>query len=176
LLDKFERTALLYSAEVDISTGMPTPPGQPAQGPEGDLSPELVAAEALRTAVGAFVRQVRRRDAMPVGQAAVLGYLARSGDLSITALAELEGVRHQSMARTVSLLAEQGLVATAVDERDRRRISVHLLDRGARRLGEERLQRASVIATAAAAALTPEERLLAERIPEILRKIGGAIA
>jgi DNA-binding MarR family transcriptional regulator len=157
---------------VAISPHVPTSPGQP----EGDLSPELAQAEALRTAVGTFVRQVRSRDAVPAGQAAVLGHLARAGDLSITALAELEGVRHQSMARTVGLLAEQGLVATAVDERDRRRVSVQLLDQGARRLGEERLRRATVIATATAAALTPEERRVAERIPEVLRKIGDSIA
>ncbi|WP_432571096.1 MarR family winged helix-turn-helix transcriptional regulator [Kineococcus sp. SYSU DK005] len=153
-----------------------TDAAQPGAGSGTDLPPELVHAEALRTAVGAFVRRVRSRDTMPVGQAAVLGHLARAGDLSITALAELEGVRHQSMARTVSLLAEQGLVATSVDERDRRRVSVNLLERGAHRLGEERRQRASAIAAATAAALTAEERAIAERIPEILGKIGGSVA
>jgi DNA-binding MarR family transcriptional regulator len=167
---------LLYSLGVATQEREPTSPGQPGRDAAVDLPAELGQAEALRTAVGTFVRQVRSRDAMPLGQAAVLGHLARAGDLSITALAELEGVRHQSMARTVNLLTEQGLVATSVDERDRRRMSVHLLDQGARRLDEERRQRASAIATAAAAALTPEERLIAERIPEILRKIGGSIA
>ncbi|MBB2899353.1 DNA-binding MarR family transcriptional regulator [Kineococcus radiotolerans] len=153
-----------------------TNPGRPDASSEGKLPADLAHAEALRTAVGTFVRQVRSRDTMPLGQAAVLGHLARAGNLPITALAELEGVRHQSMARTVALLVEQGLVATSVDERDRRRVSVGLLGEGARRLGEERWQRANAIATATATALTAEERALAERIPEILGKIGGSIA
>jgi DNA-binding MarR family transcriptional regulator len=158
------------------STSPEPPDAHHAGPPPSELPSELAHAEALRTAVGGFVRQVRSRDTMPVGQAAVLGHLARAGNLPITALAELEGVRHQSMARTVALLAEQGLVATSVDERDRRRVSVGLLERGARRLGEERWQRASAIAAATAAALTAEERAVAERIPDILRKIGGAVA
>jgi len=159
-----------------MSARQSTNPGQPDVSSEAELPVELAHAEALRAAVGTFVRQVRNRDTMPVGQAAVLGHLARTGDLSITALAELEGVRHQSMARTVALLVEQGLVATSVDERDRRRVSVNLLNQGARRLGEERWQRASAIAAAIGAALTAEERAVAERIPEILRKIGGSVA
>ena len=141
-----------------------------------DLPPELAQAEALRAAVGAFVRQVRSRDTMPAGQAAVLGHLAREGDLSITALAEREGVRHQSMARTVGLLAEHGLVAVVVDERDRRRVSVQLQPDGADRLDRERLQRARAIAQAAAASLTPEESAIAARIPDVLRKIADSVA
>ena len=70
----------------------------------------------------------------------------------------------------------QGGGLVALDERDRRRVSVHLLDQGVRRLGEERCQRAGVIAAATVAALSPEERAIAERIAEVLRTIGGAIA
>ncbi|WP_370152289.1 MarR family winged helix-turn-helix transcriptional regulator [Streptacidiphilus sp. EB129] len=130
-----------------------------------------VDAELLRAAVGEFVRWARTGDVMPAGQAAVLGHLARAGALSITDLAAREGVRHQSMARTVGLLAEQGLVLLEADAIDRRRVLVHVTDEGLARLGDERRHRTAGIAAAIRTELNDEERALCRRIPGILDRL-----
>ena len=129
-------------------------------------------AERLRAAVGAFVRQVRARDTMPTGQAAVLGHLLRgTGQLSITDLAVLEGVRHQSMARTVSKLAAAGLIVVTADGTDRRRVVVRPTPAGGRCLRAERDRRAGWIAAAIEKNLDEQDRALCRRIPDVLDRL-----
>ncbi|WP_370067033.1 MarR family winged helix-turn-helix transcriptional regulator [Streptacidiphilus sp. MAP5-3] len=130
-------------------------------------------AELLRVSVGEFVRWARAGDVMPGGQAAVLGHLARVGALSITDLAARESVRHQSMARTVGLLTDQGLVQVETDPLDRRRVLVQITGEGLARLGDERRHRAAGIAAAMQATLDDEERALCRRIPGLLDKLRG---
>ena len=137
------------------------------------MSDDVDLAEELRAAVGDFVRRVRAHDTMPAGQAAVLGHLGRAGSLSIAELARREQVRHQSMTRTVGLLAEQGLVELGTAETDRRQVVVAITGEGSERLATERHARASAIA-GALRELTPDERSIATRIPEILKKLGVA--
>jgi DNA-binding MarR family transcriptional regulator len=132
---------------------------------------DLDLADELRAAVGEFVRRGRRDDRMPQGQAAVLGYLDRGGAMSIAELARLEQVKHQSMTRTVNLLSDQGLVALAKDELDRRQIVVAITPAGERALGEERYRRASRIARAIRDDLTDGEQEIVRQLPEILRKL-----
>ncbi|PRY42469.1 MarR family winged helix-turn-helix transcriptional regulator [Umezawaea tangerina] len=131
----------------------------------------LSAAEDLRAAVGDFVRRVLVHHSMPPGQAAALGYLDRTGPLSIAELARLDQVKHQSMARTVGLLKDQGLVTVQAAEADRRQVVVTITDTGARRIAEVRRLRASNIARTLADDLDDEEREIVRRIPEVLRKL-----
>lgn len=130
-------------------------------------------AEELRASIGRFVRRVRSADGMPSGHPAVLGALVRDGDRSITELAEAAGVKHQSMARTVKLLAEAGSVEVLVDPEDRRRAIVRATTAGRRRLAAERTRRAAHIDAAAAASLTADERAVLARIPAILDKLSA---
>ncbi|WP_405177670.1 MarR family winged helix-turn-helix transcriptional regulator [Nocardia sp. NBC_01377] len=130
-------------------------------------------AEQLRLVVGRFVRHVRSVDTMPAGQAAVLGHLRRDGPSAIVALAERERVRHQTMARTVRLLADQGLVDLAADTGDKRRVIVALSTEGGARLDDERTSRAAWIARAAQVELTDQERTVLKRLPAILGKLVG---
>jgi DNA-binding MarR family transcriptional regulator len=130
-------------------------------------------AELLRSAIGAFVRWARTGDTIPPGQAAVLGHLARTGALSITDLAAREKVRHQSMARTVRLLEDQGFILVETDAADHRRVLVRITAEGLARLGEERQHRNAGIAQAIRAELDEEERALVRRIPGILGKLTG---
>jgi DNA-binding MarR family transcriptional regulator len=132
--------------------------------------PDLSLAEDLRVAVGDFVRRVRAYDTMPPGQVAVLGHLGRVGALSIADLARREQVKHQSMTRTVNLLAGQGLVALGPAEADRRQVVVMITPSGSDRLNRERQARARVIADALGD-LSEPERAVAARIPAILRKL-----
>ncbi|UQU62028.1 MarR family transcriptional regulator [Couchioplanes caeruleus] len=129
-------------------------------------------AEELRSAMGDFVRHVREHDTMPRSQTAVLGHLDRAGALSIAELARRERVRHQSMTRTVGLLAEQGLVTLGPGEADRRQVVVTVTPEGVRRLDAERRHRAGFIA-AALDTLNGEERAVVARIPAVLRKLMG---
>ncbi len=129
-------------------------------------------AERLRVAIGAFIRRVRDHDTMPPGQAAVLGHLARDGDLSITDLADREKVRHQSMARTVKLLQGQGLIDVVTDPADRRRVSARITATGRTRLDAERQARAAWIAEAIGSRLTLDEQDLVRRIPGLLEALG----
>ncbi len=131
----------------------------------------LLEAEELRVAVGRFVRQVRGRDGLPEGQAATLGHLARDGDLAITALADRERVRHQSMARTVKVLAANGLVEVRPDVVDRRRSIVRLAAAGRDLLEADRRWRSARIA-AAIAGLQPGERELLARLPAVFDHLG----
>ncbi|MEV4350575.1 MarR family transcriptional regulator [Actinoplanes sp. NPDC049596] len=132
---------------------------------------EAELAEALRVAIGDFVRRARAGDRMPPGQAAVLGRLDRDGALSIADLARRERVRHQSMTRTVHLLEGQGFVARRPHEADRRQVVVELSDQGRAALTEERRHRATGIAEAIRVDLDEEEREIVRRIPGVLRKL-----
>ena len=134
----------------------------------------LEQAEQLRVAVGEFVRRGRAEDAMPGGQAAVLGYLDRTGPVSITDLAARVRVRHQSMARTVQLLHAAGLVIVDRDPGDHRRVRVGLTPAGLGELAADRTRRATWIAAAARDHLTPDERAVYQQIPAILAKLSSA--
>jgi len=131
---------------------------------------DLDLAEELRAAIGDFVRRARVHDEVPPGQAAVLGHLGRSGSLSIAELARREQVKHQSMARTVGLLADQGLVSLGRHEADRRQVVLTLTPAGGKALANTRRNRAAGIARAIHD-LDDDEREIIRRIPEILRKL-----
>ena len=138
-----------------------------------DVEQAAIEAELLRAAVGEFVRWARTGDVMPAGQAAVLGHLARVGALSITELAARERVRHQSMARTVGLLEDQGLVLVEADALDRRRVLVRITAAGSTRLAAERRHRAAGISAALRSELDDGEREICRQIPGILDKLRG---
>ena len=131
---------------------------------------DLDLAEELRVAIGNVVRRARAHDEMPPGQAAVLGHLDRSGPLSIADLARLEQVKHQSMARTVGLLADRALVAPGRLETDRRQVVLTLTPAGRDALASARRARAAGIARAIHD-LDDAEREIVRRIPAILRKL-----
>jgi DNA-binding MarR family transcriptional regulator len=131
---------------------------------------DLDLAEELRVAIGDFVRHARTHDEMPPGQAAVLGHLDRSGPLSIADLARLERVKHQSMARTVGLLADRGLITSGRREADRRQVVLTLTPSGGDALASARRARAAGIARAIHD-LDEAEREIIRRIPAVLRKL-----
>lgn len=153
----------------------PASGGDVGADPDVDLAPDLAAAEALRAAVGNFVRRVRALDAIPSGQLAVLGHLVRDGDQTVAELATAQRVRHQSMARTVGLLSDQRLVESAADLHDRRKVRVRASDEGRRLLLEHRRHRAQVIASATARSLDPQQRRRAAEIAGLLDAISAAV-
>ncbi|MEV7927576.1 MarR family transcriptional regulator [Kitasatospora sp. NPDC088779] len=132
----------------------------------------LELAAELRAAIGDLVRSLRPDDELPQNQAGVLGVLVRD-ELACTVaeLAEHQRVRHQSMARTVALLTEAGLVTQQPHPTDGRKLLVTATGAGRAALLEQRARREQRIATAIEARLTPEERLTLRAGVDLLRRL-----
>ncbi|MFJ8628088.1 MarR family winged helix-turn-helix transcriptional regulator [Kitasatospora sp. NPDC093550] len=128
----------------------------PSEAPHPDT---LELAADLRTALGGLVRALRDGDDLPPNQAAVLGLLVRDEcSYTVAELADRRNVRHQSMARTVALMAEAGLVAQQPHPTDGRKQLVAATGAGRTALLDQRARREHHIATAIEARLTPVER------------------
>lgn len=116
-------------------------------------------AEELRQSLGELVRAVRAVDAMPPGEAAILGYLDRDGPLTTADLARLRRVTHQSAAKSVKDLSAAGLVRGERHPDDGRKLLLHLTGAGLSRLRRERTRRTGALGAAVRETFTPEEQL-----------------
>jgi DNA-binding MarR family transcriptional regulator len=87
-----------------------------------------LAAE-LHEVSGRLKRRLREQasagDLTP-SQAAVLRHLSQSGPATVTALAQMEGVRSQSMGATVAVLENSGMVKGSPDPKDGRQTILSL--------------------------------------------------
>jgi DNA-binding MarR family transcriptional regulator len=135
-------------------------------------------AAALRLAVSRFVRRVRQdTSTLPSSQAAALGRLDRDGPQTVADLAAAERVTHQSMARLVRALDEQGLVEPAeapVD--DRRRRPWRATTRGRAILDEQRSRRVDWLGEAMRRELTAAERRTLVEATRLLERLADAPA
>ncbi len=132
----------------------------------------LELAADLRGAIGELVRALRPDDTLPQNQAGVLGLLVRDDRACTVAdLAALQRVRHQSMARTVALLTEAGLVTQQPHTTDRRKLLVTATEAGRAALYEQRARREARIASAIETRLTPEERGTLRSAVALLRRL-----
>lgn len=100
-----------------------------------DPSPSSVrAALDLRVAFARLRRRMREVAAESAGlsaqQASALARIGRGEGNTASRIAELEGVRPQSMATTIASLEQLGLVTRAQDPTDGRRQLVELTDAG----------------------------------------------
>lgn len=109
------------------------------------------AARELRVLVGRLRRRLREVDdvhELTASQLAVLGRLDRDGPASTSDLAKAERVRPQSMAATIAVLEERGMIARRQDPDDGRRQLIEPTPtadetvRGSRRARDEWLERA----------------------------------
>src|SRR5262252_1829760 len=95
-------------------------------------------AEQLRSSVDRLSRSARRAQALPPGEAAVLGALDRAGPQTIARLADERGVRHQTAAKIVAQLEAADLVTKRSHPDDARMVQVRLTRRGAATLRKDR--------------------------------------
>ncbi|WP_405669425.1 MarR family winged helix-turn-helix transcriptional regulator [Streptomyces sp. NBC_00055] len=118
---------------------------------EGVSESAARAAREVRVVYSRLRRRMRETydpgDLTP-SQTSVLSRLDKDGEASVSDLAAAERVRHQSVAATVGVLVERGLVARRPDPEDGRRQLVFVTDSGhafledRRRAGEGWLTRA----------------------------------
>ncbi|BBA97059.1 putative MarR family transcriptional regulator [Actinacidiphila reveromycinica] len=129
---------------------------------EGGPSPSAVRASQE---VRAVIRRLRRRirdvsgaDAFGFAQMPVLARLTDDDGLTVSDLAAAEGMRHQSMAATVSGMAELGLVERRRDPGDGRRLLIALTPEGRRQAEAGRQARGEWLAAQLQQKCTEEER------------------
>ena len=135
--------------------------------PETDATAAL--AEHLRGTIGRLNRRLREQGNFgdfTLSQSKVLMQLERSGPLTVTALAEREGMRPQSMSSLVSALKSAGMVEGAPDPHDGRQIVLSLTDKCRRTVAAARAAKADWLFRTLQHKLTPAEQ----------QKLSGAIA
>lgn len=108
-------------------------------------------------------------------QAQTLGFLMREGPLTVAELAVRRHVRHQSMQTAVVELERVGLVRRGPDPRDQRARLVTITPEGLSTLRRELDRRSAVIAAAIDSELDEEERVLLERVPDLLQRLAARI-
>lgn len=138
----------------------------------------LSAAVAdLRVAIGKLRR--RLRDEVSLGdltwsQVAVLGHLERGGPATVTALAQAEGVRPQSMGATVGALEAAGMVSGAPHPTDGRQTLWSLTLRCRDLIKVSRVAREDWLLRAIHAQLTPTEQEVLAKAAPLLKRIAEA--
>lgn len=131
-------------------------------------------AEELRNVVGSLVRSVRTRTSTPTdAQGETLVFLERAGPVSIAALAECRGVKHQSMRLVTAKLKEAGLIELLPDPKDRRSYLVHVTKAGIAATSAARKARALWLAEALASTLSSRELKTLEDAVPLLRRIAS---
>jgi len=132
-------------------------------------------AEALRGAVGRFVRTVRSQsDTATTAQSEVMAQLAREGPATVTALAQLRGVKHQSMRLVVARLVEQGVLELLANPQDGRSQLVALTRKGQTQVTMAQAARADYLAELLTSKLNADERRVLAQAIGLLDRLSDA--
>lgn len=131
-----------------------------------------VLAEELREIVSAFVRNVRISTAtIRTSQHETMDLLETHQALSITELAYLRGVKHQSMRLVINELENQGLVQRQKNPQDARAQLIVLSASARALLADARAMRAEWIAERLATRLSEDEKSDLQKGLAILHKL-----
>lgn len=116
-------------------------------------------AESVRDVVSRLVRAVREHSGTQSNaQSETLGFLLRSGAVSISMLAASRGVTHQTMRLIVMKLVEQGLLSLMRDAGDSRAYLVHVTKAGRVQLEKDRAARTEWLTSQLMSRTSNEER------------------
>ena len=139
-------------------------------------TPRPTLASELRRALGRAHRRLRLEvgDAeLSYPQFSALTVLMREGPMTPGRLAEHERVQPPTMTRTVSCLAELGLVTKTPDPNDGRQVVVALTPAGVAEVTETRRRRDAWL-NSRLARLTAEDRDVLARAAQLLREMADS--
>lgn len=132
------------------------------------------AARELRVLVSRLRRRLREVAAtgdLTPPQVSVLSRLDKAGQASGADLAGAEGIRPQSMAATLAVLDQRGLIRREPDPADGRRQIVSLTDAGREHLEGNRQAREEWLACAFRERYTEEERRTIVEALDLLERL-----
>ncbi|MFJ9543464.1 MarR family winged helix-turn-helix transcriptional regulator [Streptomyces sp. NPDC101225] len=138
--------------------------GAETRGP-GDIAQ---LASDLRLAMGRVTRRLRQSHAVgdvSLSGVSVLARLSHDGPDTPTSLAEMERVRPQAMASTLTLLERRGLVGRSPDPADGRRSIVAITEEGRAMLAERRSESVHRLGTVLEEFTADERAALAAALP-----------
>ena len=126
----------------------------------------------LRLALMRTVRRLRKETdgEHSVSVIAALGSLNSHGPLTLSELADAEGMSRPSITVLAASLVDQGLIAKEPDESDRRLVRIHLTPSGKRALDQSRTRR-NVFLARRLATLSVEELRTLDRAATILVRL-----
>ncbi|HEY4991578.1 MAG TPA: MarR family transcriptional regulator [Nakamurella sp.] len=143
--------------------------------PDDDTARTAAVARELRVLLGALRRRLRAvghvSDFTP-SQLAVLSRLERDGPATVTALAQAEGVRPQSMGATVATLESAGYISGAPHPTDGRQTLMSITDAARKEFGAGRAAREDWLFHALQSNLTRAER---QQLAESIQLLGRVI-
>ena len=140
----------------------------------GETTGRVTVAGDLRVVLGQLSRRLREQG--PVGdltrsQSAVLARLEREGPATMSALAQAEGMRPQSMGAIVAVLEAAGFACRAPDPHDGRKVLVALTDTAREQFASGRLAREDWLFRAIRTELTPAEQEQLGACVELLQRL-----
>ena len=141
----------------------------------------MTSIEETAARLRVVVRLVYRRVQTETGEgsptrseAAALAWLDERGPMTLSALAELEQVRQQSMSQSVDALQERGWATRSPDPSDRRQVIIALTGPGRAALESGRRVRQAWIVDAMTRLLDAEERRILAQSLDLLERIARA--
>ena len=134
----------------------------------------MATASELRVVLGKLKRRLRQEigsHGLSWSQVSVLGHLERDGSKSVTELAELEGVRQQSMGATVAALETAGLLKGEPHPTDGRRTVLSLTPKARAWIKSSRAARADWLFHTIQTRLSPAEQKKLAGAVELLQRL-----
>lgn len=130
-------------------------------------------ADRLRLVVGRLARRLRQQSlgGLTPSQRSVLATLYRSGAVTLSRLAELEGVSRPAVSRASARLEERGLIERRTNPDDGRSSLVALAPEGEETLAKGRQERTAYLAVRLERLDRNERQLLMEALPVLDRLV-----